>query len=153
MSSFDILTITHDPERLHPGDQRWELVVRIAASHGFRRAPRLTEFLLFVCDRVVRGETADLTEQHIGIEVFKRLADYSTTEDNVVRAQARQVRFKLGEYFATLGKDEDVILEIPKGSYVPVFSKRAEPVAVLSPAPLRSCRLRLQIRIFSAQLG
>ncbi|MDQ6678715.1 MAG: hypothetical protein M3Z09_15645 [Acidobacteriota bacterium] len=136
MAGLDILAATHDPERLHPGDPRWELVVRIALSPGFRRAPRLTEFLFFVCDRVLRGETDDMTEQHIGIEVFKRSAGYSTTEDNVVRAQARQVRLKLGEYFATLGKDEDVILEIPKGSYVPVFSRRAEPAVVLPPAAI-----------------
>ncbi len=77
-----------------------------------------------MCDRVLCGESAELTEQHIGIEVFKRQADYSTTEDNVVRAQARQVRVKLAEYFSSDGKDEPLLLEIPKGSYVPVFSAR-----------------------------
>jgi len=59
--------------------------------------------------------------------VFGRPADYSPSEDNVVRAHARQLRIRLSEYFADRGKDEPWVLEIPKGSYLPVFSQR-EPV-------------------------
>jgi len=135
---------SRDLESLHGGDERWELVLRIASSVGFRRAPRLREFLCFVCDRAINGDTGALTEQRIGIDVFKRSADYSTTEDNVVRAQARQVRIKLAEYFVEAGKSETLLLEIPKGSYVPVFSARQEdtalPVLPREPVPAEPIR-------------
>jgi hypothetical protein len=125
-------------ETLHPGDERWELVLRVASSSQFRRAPRLREFLLYVCDKGLANEPDQLNEQHIGQAVFDRGRDYSPAEDNVVRAHARQLRMKLAEYFAQSGRDEPLVLEIPKGSYVPAFSRRTEPPVVLQsvhPAP------------------
>lgn len=133
MASVETPFTGSDPGLLHTGDERWKLVLRIAASAGFRKAPRLRDFVIFVCDHVIRGETEELTEQHIGVEVFKRPQSYSTSEDNVVRAQARQVRLKLAEYFAGVGLEEPLLLEIPKGSYVPVFSVRQE--TLLQPVP------------------
>ena len=121
-------------DMLHADDERWKLVLRIASSAQFRRAPRLREFLLYVCDKGIAGETDHLNEQHIGQAVFDRGKDYSPAEDNVVRAHARQLRTKLGEYFAESGKLEPLLLEIPKGSYAPLFSKRSESTVVLQPA-------------------
>lgn len=112
-------------ETLHPGDERWKLVLRIAASSQFRRAPRLREFLFYVCDKAIAGESECISEQHIGQEVFDRGKDYSPAEDNVVRAHARQVRAKLAEYFDQGGKQEALLLEIPKGTYVPAFTERS----------------------------
>jgi hypothetical protein len=114
------------PETLHLDDERWPLVVRVACSSQFRRAHRLREFLLYVCDKAVQGEVDRLTEHHIGQVVFDRAKDYSPAEDNVVRAHARQLRIKLAEYFAE-HTEERLVVEIPKGSYVPVFLKRSEP--------------------------
>src|SRR5690349_8548039 len=111
------------PDTLHRDDERWKLVLRIAGSAHFRRAPRLREFLLYVCDKGIAGETDQLNEQHIGQAVFGRGKDYSPAEDNVVRAHARQLRVKLTEYFDQSGKQEPLVLEIPKGTYVPSFSK------------------------------
>lgn len=108
-------------------------MLRVASSSQFRRAPRLREFLLYVCDKGLANEPDQLNEQHIGQAVFDRGKDYSPAEDNVVRAHARQLRMKLAEYFAQTGRDEPLVLEIPKGSYVPAFSPRTEPPVVLEP--------------------
>jgi hypothetical protein len=120
-------------DRLHGDDERWKLVLRIVSSAQFRRAPRLREFLLYVCDKGLAGEADQLSEQHIGQAVFERGKDYSPAEDNIVRAHARQLRIKLAEYFAAAGKQESLLLEIPKGSYVPVFSERRDAAVVLEP--------------------
>src|SRR5262249_38782665 len=40
----------------------------------------------------------------------------------VVRVQAGRLRSKLLEYYATEGKDDKVIIDLPKGHYIPVFS-------------------------------
>jgi hypothetical protein len=121
------------PEALHTDDQRWQLAVRVAGSPQFRRAPRLRDFLLYVCDKAIQGEVDRLTEQQIGHAVFDRAKDYSPAEDNVVRAHARQLRTKLSEYFSESGREETYILEIPKGTYVPAFSKRTGPETILQP--------------------
>jgi hypothetical protein len=66
----------------------------------------------------------ELGEQQIGIRVFGRPETYNRADDNIVRASARQLRVKLKEYFETEGREEPLIVEIPKGTYVPVFVAR-----------------------------
>jgi len=107
-----------------PADERTALVHRISASPQFRRAAKLREFLTYVVEQTLNGQGDSLNEQQIGQAVFGRGADYSPAEDNVVRAHARQLRVKLAEYFADSGKAEPLLVEIPKGSYVPIFSPR-----------------------------
>ena len=55
-----------------------------------------------------------------------RRPDYDTSHDTLVRVLVSQLRKKLHEHFAGEGHDEPVIIEIPKGSYVPVFRPRPE---------------------------
>jgi len=56
-----------------------------------------------------------LTEQHIGNALFHKPSDYSPLEDSSVRVHVRQLRLKLHEYFNEDGRNEPIILEIPKG--------------------------------------
>ncbi|MCL5744664.1 MAG: hypothetical protein M1541_12180 [Acidobacteria bacterium] len=98
---------------------------RIADSAGFRSAARLRDFLLFVTDLALSGRAAEISEQHIGHEVFHRPVDYDTASDNIVRVSARQLRIKLKEYTEREGDPDAWTIDIPKGAYVPVFSRRA----------------------------
>lgn len=110
-------------------DERWQLVQRIISSHAFQKSARMRELLLHVTERAIRGRGYELTEQHIGETLFHKPAGYSPLEDSSVRVHARQLRLKLHEYFNEDGRTEPIVVEIPKGSYVPVF----RPVAVLTP--------------------
>lgn len=109
-----------------PPDTRWELVMRVADSVYFRKGPKLRAFLLYVCENTLLGRRDNVREQLIGSKVFGRPADYNLTEDNIVRVEARQLRQRLDAYFAAEGQNEPVLIEIPKGSYVPVFKPREE---------------------------
>jgi len=111
------------------------LVHRIADSPAFRRAPRLREFLLFVTERALSDRQDEISEQRIGHEVFRRLEDYDTANDNIVRVSARQLRVKLKEYADGEGRDEPWILEVPKGAYTPVFTPRALPEKTAASSP------------------
>jgi hypothetical protein len=123
-------------------DARWELVQRVAGSASFQKSPRLRELLLHICERAIQNRPEDLREQLIGQRVFGRKADYSPGEDNIVRVEVRQLRKRLEDFFATEGKDEPVVIVIPKGAYVPGFEPRA-PLPVMAetsvpiPAPVR----------------
>jgi hypothetical protein len=79
------------------------------------------EFFHYVVDCCLRDAPEEATEQQIGIHVFHRIPGYNSSEDSIVRSQARLLRLKLAAYFANEGSSEDLIVEIPKGHYLPVF--------------------------------
>jgi hypothetical protein len=106
-------------------DPRWHLVQRIVVSRSMGRSPLLSQFLLYICDRHLRNQSAELTEQRIGVQVFGRSEGYNSNDDNIVRNYARTLRKRVEDYFATEGKHEDLKLEIPRGAYVPVFYSRS----------------------------
>ena len=109
----------------HP-DARWELVLRVADSNYFRKGPKLRAFLLYVCENTILGRPENVREQLIGAKVFGRPNDYSLSDDNIVRVEARELRKRLETYFANEGQAERVVIEIPKGAYVPIFRPREE---------------------------
>jgi hypothetical protein len=102
----------------------WALVERIAASSQLKRSTRLRDLLLFVCRRHLKEGCNQLHEQEIGIEVFDRPATYDTNVDNIVRANVSELRKRIEAYFESEGRDESLLLGIPRGSYVPVFRFR-----------------------------
>src|SRR5713101_3651789 len=102
-------------------DERWQLVQRIVCSAPFQKSTRLRELLQYLVEQTLHGNAHELTEQHIGNALFHKPSDYSPLEDSSVRVHVRQLRLKLHEYFNEDGRNEPIILEIPKGSYAPVF--------------------------------
>ncbi len=116
-------------------DLRWELAQRVAASAAFHRSPRQRELLLYICERSLQNHPEQLREQLIGCGVFGRKPDYNPGEDNIVRVEIRQLRKRLDDYFAAEGKDEPLVVHIPKGAYVPTFEPREHAVVtVVTPA-------------------
>ena len=109
-------------------EQRWALLERVAASDQLKRAARLREFLLYVGTHAIEDRT-DLHEQQIGSAVFGRPESYDTSQDNIVRVNATELRKRLELYFATDGVNEPLVFEIPRGKYTPVFRPR-EPSAI-----------------------
>lgn len=94
---------------------------RVLASPGFSRAARQSAFLRHVIENALAGNNEALKEYQIGLTVYERGNAYDTRSDPIVRVEASRLRSKLREYYDTLGADDPVRFEIPKGSYVPVF--------------------------------
>lgn len=115
------------PAKLSPTQKR-ELVSRIANAPHLNRSVRLTELLTYLVERSI-GEVAEgLREQEIGTNVFGRDPNYDTGQDNIVRVQVSQLRKKLESYFSLEGSKEPVLIEIPRGGYLPIFLERNEPL-------------------------
>ncbi len=104
-------------------DERRQLVQRIVASPAFLRSPRLSEFLVYICERAIDGRAEELSEQQIGIHVFKRPQTYNPNDDSIVRSHARLLRQRLQLYFDEQGKTEELHIQIPKGHYIPQFQR------------------------------
>jgi hypothetical protein len=113
------------PQHPEPAvDERWGLIHRVLRNPAFIRSPRLSEFLLYVCERAIDGRTDEISEQQIGVQVFKRAPGYNPNDDSIVRSHARLLRQRLDLYFEEEGKEEQVRIHIPKGRYVPLFEHR-----------------------------
>jgi hypothetical protein len=100
------------------------LVDRIASGVALRRAARLRAFLLFVSEQTLHRGVTVLHEHEIGVAVFGRSPGYDTGIDNIVRVNATELRKRLEHYFAEEGAQEQLVLEIQRGSYTPVFRRR-----------------------------
>jgi len=118
------------PEPALPGEELpyseacWALLERIVASPQLKRAARLREFLLFVGQRSIKDGLEQIHEQEIGSKVFGRPADYDTSLDNSVRVNASELRKRIEDYFESDGAAETLVMEVPRGSYKPVFRQR-----------------------------
>jgi hypothetical protein len=106
------------------GDIRWDLVQRVIESPNLVGSARLRDFLLHITACAIRETPEDATEQQIGIQVFQRPPGFNSSEDSIVRSQARLLRHKLAAYFDAEGASEPLVIEIPKGHYLPVFLPR-----------------------------
>jgi len=114
----------------------WALVERIADSAKLARSARLRDLLLFVSRRSLKEGCDQIREQEIGTEVFGRPSGYDTNVDNIVRVNASELRKRIDAYFKTEGAHETLILEIPRGSYVPAFRYRlVESQVIAQPEP------------------
>lgn len=110
------------PEALEAEDPRRRVLYEVLHSETFRRSHRLKEFLQFVGTKALDGHAEEISEMAIGDAVFRRKETFNPQEDNIVRSTARSLRLKLREYFEGEGKTQPFCIEIPKGSYVPVFT-------------------------------
>ncbi|HKQ75398.1 MAG TPA: hypothetical protein VJ810_16985 [Blastocatellia bacterium] len=95
---------------------------RILHGRALHGSDSLKAFLRFIVGRSIENQEGQLKEYVIATEVFGRGSDFDSRVDSVVRVQAGRLRTKLHEYYETEGKDDGVILLLPKGQYSPVFS-------------------------------
>jgi TolB-like protein len=98
---------------------------KITSSAVFADSQRMARFLRFAVEESLQGNGCRLKEIVIGSEVFDRGADYDPRLDPIVRVEARRLRSKLLTYYEGEGKDDELIIELPKGTYQPVIRARA----------------------------
>jgi TolB-like protein len=97
---------------------------KILSSATFIRSKRLGRFLRFTVEQCLDGRQNSLKEYLVGVEVFNKLESFDPRIDSIVRVEARRLRSKLERYYQTEGKDDQVIIQFRKGSYVPLLLTR-----------------------------
>ena len=129
-------TILQEPTGTLDPIDCWSVIERVAATPSLKRAARLREFLLYVATKSLKEGRSNIHEQEIGETVFGRARAYDTSQDNIVRVSATELRKRVDAYFATEGNTEPIIFEIPRGTYMPAFRMReniiAQPAVVAS---------------------
>lgn len=99
-------------------------VQNIIVSRVFCRSDRLCAFLSFVVERSLEGSPVPLKEYLIATEVYGRPASFDSRVDPIVRVEARRLRGKLSVYYQTEGRNEDLEIALPVGTYLPVIIDR-----------------------------
>jgi hypothetical protein len=117
-----------------------EQLERLIAHPLFSNSKRYPALLAHVVDQTLLGNSADLKERSIGIEVFGRSPNYDANADPVVRITAGEVRKRLSQYYYDAAHEGELVIALPIGSYVPVFQAPEQPadsasVAVASEQP------------------
>ncbi|HEX8713013.1 MAG TPA: hypothetical protein VF730_14135, partial [Terracidiphilus sp.] len=109
-----------DLEAIGLSEQRAELTA-VLASSSFSRAPTLAHLLSYLCEKLFSGQTAQIKEYSIGIEVFHRGPEFDQDTDSIVRVEANRLRRRLAEYYQAEGAQDRLRITIPLGQYVPRF--------------------------------
>jgi len=97
---------------------------RIFTSEAFTNAGRMKRFLKYVVDQSLDGKDDDLSEYWIGLRVYDRDDGFDPRLDSIVRVDAARLRSKLREFYDSQGKGSPIRIEIPKGGYKAIFTKR-----------------------------
>jgi eukaryotic-like serine/threonine-protein kinase len=118
------MKVTHLPGSALSSEAIQEQVHKILSSRALSRSKRLIRFLSLVVEKGLAGEGEQLNEYLIGVEVYQRPASFDPQIDTIVRTEARRLRSKLHQYYETEGIYDPILIEIPKGSYVPEFRER-----------------------------
>ena len=93
----------------------------VLESQAFARSEQLKSFLRYVCELEIAGRSAEIKEYSIGTVALGRSDSYSPANDSSVRRRAFELRAKLEELYQSELANWPVRIEIPKGSYIPIF--------------------------------
>ena len=118
------MTVVNGSDDTPTAEEIRSAVEHIVAGPGFRRSPQLVAFLHFLVEAVLCGRAEHIKSYTIGVEALKRGERFDPQSDPIVRVEAARLRKALASNFAGEGADLPVTIEIPLGSYVPVFRRR-----------------------------
>src|SRR5215468_10927941 len=105
-------------------EQHLAAVDRLVRSQVLHGSESLCKLLRYLAEQSFQNPGVPIKEYQIATEVFGRPADFDPHLDSAIRVQAGRLRVKLGEYYATEGEKDPIIVELPKGTYTLAFHPR-----------------------------
>jgi hypothetical protein len=120
-------------------DEKLGEIERLTHSSVLHHSDSLCHLLRFLARHSLDRPGMAIKEYQIATEVFGRPTDFDPRIDSTVRVQASRLRSKLAEYYAAEGIADDIVVEVPKGSYALEFHERAgagAELAAFEPRPV-----------------
>src|SRR5882724_906921 len=106
-------------------EESFQEVEKLVNSHILHGSESLCKLLRYLAEQTLNHSGASVKEYQIATEVFARPANFDPHLDATVRVQAGRLRMKLAEYYNSVGVEDPVVVELPKGSYALSFHLRA----------------------------
>lgn len=121
---------TVDTSSLADAPKIREQLERLLVHPLFANSKRYPALLAYTVEQSLLGNAAALKERSIAVEVFGRSPTYDANADPVVRITAGEVRKRLTQYYYEPSHRGELVIELPTGSYVPVFRGPERPLVV-----------------------
>src|SRR5262245_46145068 len=99
-------------------------IERLVASHALHGSESLCKLLRYLGKQAAEHPGVPVKEYQIATEVFGRQSDFDPQLDSMVRVQAGRLRTKLAEYYVSEGAHDQLVVEVPKGSYAIAVHQR-----------------------------
>jgi adenylate cyclase len=129
-------------------------LAHIVASEAFSGSPRLQQLLTYVVTETIEGRAERIKGLSIAQDVFGQTDPEVARTSTIVSVEARRLRRKLADYYLGIGANAPIVIEIPKGTFVPVFRQAgsAETPEIFTVSPPQSTLLRMPGRFLSFAL-
>jgi len=118
----------NEPDMLFSVAAVEEQLERIFRDPHFTESAILKKFLSFIVQETIHGRSNCLKEYTIAINVLEKPSSFNPQENGIVRIHAGRLRRALLQYYNEMGSEDEVVITIPKGKYVPFFANRSNPV-------------------------
>lgn len=125
------------PENISADSIRNQLQ-RILASPEFTATESQREFLKFVVLETLSGNSDEIKGFTVATCVFGRGDEFDQAIDPIVSIQANKLRRALERYYLVAGHSDPVYIDIPKGTYVPVFTEHSPSTPITEPRVARA---------------
>lgn len=96
-------------------------VARIVTSKLFRSSQVLQNLLTYVVNARLTDEADNIKEYTLATQVLNQPPTFDSRVNNVVRVHAHRLRQRLHDYYDQEGNTSVLIIDLPKGGYVPHF--------------------------------
>ena len=88
-----------------------------------RNSQVLSKFLEFVVEKKLSGQEDEIKEYTIAVKALGKPRDFNPQLDASIRIHAGRLRRILAQYYQETGHVHAVVIDIPKGAYIPTFIK------------------------------
>jgi Tfp pilus assembly protein PilF len=121
-------------------------VDRIITSPELEHSPRLQELLKYIVNEFLAGRVDRIKGFTIGAAIYGSGDRFDSESNSIVRVEVGRLRRRLTEYYLTSGHDDPIVVDIPKGSYVPRFTLNPQTPEEQSPPVLFPFNVGIQNR-------
>lgn len=105
---------------------------KVINSDYFSKSTMLCNFLRFIVEEFLKEDGMELKQYNIAVFAFKRSKDFDAN-DPIVRIQASRLRKNLSLYYLKEGIEDEVVISLPRGRYIPKFSLRKKIIPIEKP--------------------
>jgi len=92
-------------------------VEKVNGSHVLRDCEALRRLLQFLAEQALQHPNVSVKEQEIAEQLFGQPSDFDPRADSRVRVQIKRLREKLSKYYEESDTADEIVLQIPPGSY------------------------------------
>ncbi len=101
-----------------PPDRVRDHLKRILASPEFSAGKRFSQFLRYVVEQSLNGQSNSIKQYTIAVDALGYGVDFDPLSNPAIRILARRLRRALDHYYNAHGIEDSIRIDIPKGIIV-----------------------------------